>query len=471
MQSENSQAKKFNHTPTPSAYYINVLYGHEKRYTRRKQSQPWLGADCGTFFNMEIASMTRGTKIAHFVSFLLIVSAFALPAIGQTVQAGKKAVSADWPRWRGVNLDNISSQTGWSVDWPAGGPKVLWRASVGAGYSAVSISQGRAYTMGNTDATDSIYCFDTATGKEIWKHSYPCPAFDHPGSRATPTIAGDKVYTVSGQGDIFCLDAEKGTVIWSKKAIKEFGVKPPTWGFSCSPLVAEGLVVVDLGPLIAMKADTGELAWKCGEAVSAYSSPICIQQAGQSRVVAFNGAGLLIASMDGKKMAEFPYRETNCGVNAVTPIVSDDKCFLAYGYKGGSILLDISKPAPTVVWQSKVMRNHFNTCVLYKGYLYGFDGQTGNSGQLKCVEFATGTEKWAQKGMGTGTLMLADGKLIIQGEKGDIVIADASPEGFKQLAKAKVLDGICWTNPVLCDGKIYCRNDKGDLLCLDVSGK
>jgi outer membrane protein assembly factor BamB len=178
----------------------------------------------------------------------------------------------------------------------------------------------------------------------------------------------------------------------------------------------------------------------------------------------FNSSGLVILDpKDGRELMLHPWR-TDWNVNAAIPIVSGDKVFISSGYNVGCALLQVSGDKPVVIWQNKNMRNHFNSCVLWKGYLYGVD-----ESQLRCLDWETGDVKWTQRGLGKGSLMLADGKLIIMSDKGKLVIAEASPDEFKELASVKVLSGLCWTVPVLSNGKIYCANHEGDLICLDVS--
>ena len=199
---------------------------------------------------------------------------------------------------------------------------------------------------------------------------------------------------------------------------------------------------------------------------ASYSSPIAFNLDGIRRLAVFLASGLVILNAEnGQELSQQPWK-TKYDVNAATPIVSGDKVFISSGYNTGCALVQVSGDKPTVIWQNKSMRNHFNSCVLWEGYLYGFD-----ESELKCLDFQTGEEKWSQKGLGKGSLMFADNKLIIMGDKGDLVIAEASPEGFKEISRAKVLSGLCWTVPVLSGGKLYCRNHPGDLVCLDVSGQ
>jgi outer membrane protein assembly factor BamB len=173
---------------------------------------------------------------------------------------------------------------------------------------------------------------------------------------------------------------------------------------------------------------------------------------------------------DGKELWRYPWK-TGWDVNAADPIISGGKIFISSGYNHGGALLDVSGGKPKLLWENKNMRNHFNSCVLLAGFLYGFDGDAGQeTTTLKCLELLSGTVKWAEK-IGIGGLMAADGKLIVLSEKGELMVVEATPEKFKSISRAQALDGKCWTTPVLANGNIFCRNAKGDLICLDVSGK
>ena len=164
-----------------------------------------------------------------------------------------------------------------------------------------------------------------------------------------------------------------------------------------------------------------------------------------------------------------PWR-TSYDINAAEPVFSGDLMFISSGYNHDCALFKIEGDSVTEIWKNKNMRNQINSSVLWEGFLYGFDGQVGGGGKLTCIDFKTGQTKWSQGGMGTGSLMLADGKLIILSERGRLGIAQASPDGFKELASAQILTGKCWTVPVLANGRIYARNAAGQLVCVDVSG-
>ncbi|MDB6124308.1 MAG: qgdA [Pedosphaera sp.] len=381
-----------------------------------------------------------------------------------------QARAEDWYRWRGPDLNGISKETGWQKNWPTEGPKQLWKASVGMGFSSVSVSKGHVYAMGNQKDTDTVYCFDAATGESVWKHTYPCaldPKYYEGGPSSTPAVDGDRVYTMSKKGDLFCLDAAKGKVVWSKNVHDELGAEIPTWGFAGSALIEGDLVILNVGEAgTAFDKKTGKLVWTSGKGVCGYSTPVAFNQ-GKDRCVALAAAQSVLAVKvaDGKKVWSYPWK-TQYDVNAADPIISEGKMFISSGYGHGGALVDISKETPTKIWENKNMKNHFASSVLWKGHLYGVD-----ENELKCMVWDTGEVKWGEKKFGKGSLMLADGKIIGLSDKGELMVADAVPAEFKPISRAQVLGGKCWSVPVLSNGKIYCRNAKGDLVCLDVSGK
>jgi len=408
---------------------------------------------------MELRRMS-GSYVAAML-FVVSVSAIAV----------NPCEAADWPNFRGPNHNGISSETGWSATWPEGGPKVLWKATLGTGFCSIAVSGSRAYTMGNIKDKDILYCFDAKTGEEIWKESYPCPLFnkDHEGGpSATPTVDGDFIYTFSKNGDAMCFKADTGKIVWQKNLPKELGLKFPTWYFASSAFVADNLIILNAGSAgLALNKADGSVVWKSGDGPPGYSTAVPFTM-GSEKCVAFAGCNEVIAvvAATGKVLWRFPWK-TSYDINAADPIISGDTVFVSSGYNHGCALLKIEGDKVTDVWRNKNMRNHFNSCVLLDGYIYGFD-----ESELKCLDFKTGQVKWDQEGLGKGSLMIADGKLIILGERGKLVIAQASPDGFKELSSAQILKGKCWTVPVLANGKIYARNNPdGQLVCIDVSGK
>jgi outer membrane protein assembly factor BamB len=387
-----------------------------------------------------------------------------------TFAAAPADPGADWPQWRGPDRTGISAETGWRANWTEEAPKTLWKAAVGIGFSTVSVAKGKVYTMGNADAKDTVWCFGADDGKVVWQQSYPCGDVDHPGPRCTPTVDGKTVYTLSQAGDLYSFDADTGKINWNLGATKQFGVKKPQWGFACSPLVMGSQLVLDLGPIVVLDKGTGQLVRKAGADTAGYASPFPFKLGGDTCLASFNANGpIVVNAADGKVLGRSEWK-TSYDVNAVTPIIDGDTMFISSGYGRGACLFKVAASGLTAVWENKNMKNHANNCVLWKGCLYGFDGQV-DQGSLTCIDLKTGAKKWAEASVKAGALMLADGKLICMSSKGELVAAEASPEKFKELGRVKLLTGTCWTMPVLSGGRIWCRNHPGDLLCLDVRGK
>ncbi len=220
---------------------------------------------------------------------------------------------------------------------------------------------------------------------------------------------------------------------------------------------------------------SGKVLWRAGRHRVGHASPVIHKQGKTRTLVVFTSSALVgMDPRSGKEIWRFPTKNKyDC--NIATPIVSGDRIFISsVYYDKGSTLLSIVRGKPKVVRHSKKMQNHCTSSVLYEGHLYGFDGWVdtkGGKGVLRCMDFKTGRVKWSKKGFGTGGVMVADGKLIIQGDRGELAIAEASPRRFKLLSRAKVLDGRCWNMPVLSRGRIYCRSWEGRLVCLDVRAK
>jgi outer membrane protein assembly factor BamB len=378
--------------------------------------------------------------------------------------------AADWPNYRGPNHDGISKETGWTTAWPANGPKVLWKAKVGMGFSGVVVANGRAYTQGNASDQDTIFCFDANTGEAKWKHSYAAPLdakYYEGGTSATPTVDGDKVYTISKRGIVHCLNTADGKVVWTKNLQEELGAKIPEWGFASSFLIEGDLALLNFGSAgTALDKKTGKVVWSSGADVSGYATPFPYDASGERAVMlAAKSDVIAVKVKDGKELWRFPWK-TQYDVNAAAPILSGSKVFISSGYNRGAGVFDVSKNPAEKVWENKNLRNHMASSVLWEGHLYGVD-----ENQLRCVEFETGQVKWTDKVSGKGSLSMADGKLLVLSERGELLVANPSPAGFKPIVRAQVVGGKCWTAPTLANGKIYVRTGPGDLVCVDVSGK
>jgi outer membrane protein assembly factor BamB len=259
-------------------------------------------------------------------------------------------------------------------------------------------------------------------------------------------------------------------VNWSKDLVADFGIEVPKkghWGLSGSPLVQGNLLIVNAGRAgMAFDKASGDLVWDTGDAPAAYATPVPYQRAGQSGVLVFAAKALVALDLKtGKEWWQYPW-ETSWDVNAADPILAGDQVFISSGYNHGAALLNLTDGDPELVWENKNMRSQLSGGVIWQGYVYGIDDK-----QLRCLELATGEPKWTDRSSGKGSVTMAGGNLIVLSEKGELMVAEATPESFRPIARAQVLGGKCWTMPVLANGRIFARNAAGDVVCLDVSGR
>jgi outer membrane protein assembly factor BamB len=385
---------------------------------------------------------------------------------------GSALFAADWPQWRGPNRDGVSSEKV-SASWPAAGPKVLWRAAVGTGFSSISVSEGRAYTMGNLKNEDTVWCFEAGSGRVLWRHTYAAqlgPQWYEGGPGSTPTVSGHRVFTISKWGDVFCLEAARGTVIWQRD-LRRDGVKPNRWGFAGSPLIWGDRVILNAGTAgIALDRATGRIVWSNGTNAAGYASPTRFDSGGRESVLIFAAKRLVaLDPQSGRELWRQPW-ETDWDTNNTDPLVHGRRIFIS-SFSRGCGLLSVSNGQPAITYTNKVLRSHLSPGILRGEYLYAFDGEAKQETDFRCVHLPTGELKWTCKDPAFGSLILAGDKLIVLSEKGELLLAEASPVGFKPLARAKVLSGVCWTPPALANGRLYVRTARGELRCLKLEAK
>lgn len=377
--------------------------------------------------------------------------------------------AADWPQFRGPNRDGISPEAAVLKSWPASGPKVLWKAPLGEGYSQVVSVKGRLYTLAQQGEEQFAAAFDGATGKRLWRTRIDREYNDGQGDgpRSTPTIDGELMYVLSANGKLAALRIANGQVAWQHDLRAEYGANPPQWGVSTSPLVEGNLLIVNAGgsgnkSIVAFDKTTGKPVWTSQGDGAGYSAPIAITVRGVRQVIVFTADAILsISPKDGRLFWRSGWK-TDYDVNAATPIfLPPDKLFVSSGYGTGSALLQINRTNVVEVWRSRGMKNQFSSSVLHDGIIYGFDDAT-----LKAIDAATGNERWKTRGFGHGSLILAGGHLIVLSDRGKLALVEATPEAYRELGNTQVLDGKCWTAPSLADGRLYVRNEE-QLIALD----
>ena len=388
-----------------------------------------------------------------------------------SMPAESKVQSASWPNWMGPRHDGISTETGWSTDWPKSGLRERWSRQIGIGFSSIAIDGDELYTMGHVEGQEIIYCLHPATGQLNWSRKYPAPLVDNlheGGPGATPTIDGDYVYTLGRGGQLHCLRRQNGEIVWSKDLTQDLQVELPEWGFTSSPYIHNQQLILEAGRVVSYDKHTGVKQWQTSKHTAGYGSASILTHQDQTLLATLDCDGLrIVTAKDGTQRAFYSW-ESPFLTNSTTPIVQKDQIFISTGYQIGCGLFRFTDEALEPIYTNREMRNHFNNSILHNGYLYGFDGNSnlGRVVRLTCMNFATGEVAWQRRGFGCGSLMICDDKLIILSEDGTLVAAQATPEQFQELASAPLLPGRCWTVPLLLNGHVYARNAAGRLVCV-----
>jgi outer membrane protein assembly factor BamB len=401
--------------------------------------------------------------------------------------------ASDWPEYRGPTHNGISTEPV-TTQWPASGPKVLWKVPSQAGFSSFAVAGGRCFTQELRDVDgvvqEALVARDAVTGKESWVRALGTMktgdggddgAKDNRGGdgpRSTPAVVGGQVFTVSAKLVVQAFDAATGASVWKRDLIKEHAGRNISWQNAQSPVIEDGRLFVGGGgageSLLALDVKTGAPLWKVGDEKITHATAVPTTIHGVRQVVWFLQSGLV--STDPRTGAElwrfaFPYKVST----AASPVISGDIVYCSAGYGVGAAAARIAQSGGT--WTAtelyrfagnKPLANHWSTPVLKDGQLYGmFQFKEYAAGPVKCVDIATGAVKWEKVGFGPGHVILTASGVLALSDDGQLVLLEAAPAGYAELARAKVLDGKCWTTPVLSDGKVFARSTK-EAVCLDL---
>ncbi|MCZ6673314.1 MAG: PQQ-like beta-propeller repeat protein [Verrucomicrobia bacterium] len=378
----------------------------------------------------------------------------------------------DWPHWLGPNGDNKVAADD-QFDPNLNNWKIAWQSNVGLGYSTVTISNGRAYTMGHDGgSTESVICYDAASGKMLWEHSYKAqliPKMHVGGPNASVTISGDMVYSVSKDGQVYCLMAKTGEEVWKADLTEVMDIKIPSWGFASSPLEYKGDMLLSAGKVAALDKLTGRPSWVSEHAHHpGYGTPTVFNMGGKDFIAAFDSKGLsILNAANGKEIARHPVR-AKFDLTASTPVVLDGGKSIYIHANSESDLLSFDGKTLSSKWSNRKLQNSLSGAILIDGSLYGLNGNhKSKKTQLYSRDFKGGEQYWSVPNFGYASLIAVGGTLLILTEDGELVSAEASTRGYNEISRKKLLDAICWTNPVYANGQIYVRNDHGVLICLE----
>ena len=424
------------------------------------------------------------------------------------------ALADDWPQWLGPNRDSIWRESGIIEKFPSNGPPVLWRVSIGGGYSGPSVAKGRAYVTdrqlaagannpadpfqrGVINGTERVLCLDEATGKQVWKFEYDCPyTMSYPaGPRVAPLVNDGLAYTLGAEGDLLCLDTANGKVKWSHHFKKEYDVKTPMWGFAGHPILYKNKLICLAGgqgtTALAFDKDTGKELWRALSAKEpGYSSPMLYESDGKPQVIVWHPEA--INSLDPDSGQVYWSEPFICrqGMTIATPRKMDNLLLVTSFYSGSAMLrLDKEKPAEVSLWRtqkaSEKDTTHLNavlcTPFLEDGYIYG----VCSYGQLRCLKGETGERVWetfqattdGQPVRWANAFIVKNGdRFFLANEKGELIIARLNPKGYEEISRAHLLEptgtaagrDVVWSHPAFANRHIYARNDK-EIVCVDLA--
>jgi outer membrane protein assembly factor BamB len=395
------------------------------------------------------------------------------PANGQTAAPGAptsdQTASAHasrnyWTNFRGPNRDGRYDEMAVLTQWPSGGLTPIWKQPVGIGYASFVVADGRAYTIEQRRRQEVVAAYDVSNGREIWKQAWNAEYNDDTGDgpRATPTWDDGRIYALGATGELRCLDAKTGGVIWGKNILSDNGASNLQWAMAASPLIVDDKVIVLPGgsgkSVVAYNKMTGAPVWKSQSDTAAYVSPMLVTLAGRRQIVVVTASRVMgLVPEDGSLIWSYAW-DTDMGINVSQPIMVDNnRFFISAGYGKGAALVEVTGSGKNfsarTVWENINMKNKFNSSVLSDGYVYGLD-----EGILSCLDVKTGERKWKGGRYGYGQVLLASGNLIISSDSGELALVKATPDQYSEIARFSAIEGKTWNYPAIAGGRLLVRN-------------
>jgi outer membrane protein assembly factor BamB len=381
-----------------------------------------------------------------------------------------------WTDFRGPHRDGRYDQAPIRADWPAAGLPLVWRQPIGGGYASFVIADGRAFTIEQRRHQEVATAYDIETGRELWATGWNAEfqeSMGGDGPRATPTWHEGRVYALGAAGELACLDAATGKLVWSRNILADNHAENLTWGMADSPLIVDDKVIVLPGgssgqSVVAYHKLTGEPVWKALDDKQSYTSPMLVTLAGKRQILVVSARRVMGLTVEnGSVLWEYPW-VTEYEINSAQPLaIGGNRVFVSAGYDHGAAMIEVTgtgdKFQAKQIWANKRMKNKFSGSVLFEGNIYGLDESI-----LACINAETGELKWKGGRYGYGQALLAGGGLIVTTETGDVVLVKATPESHRELARFRAVSGKTWNNPAISDGKLLVRNTT-EMACFRIS--
>ena len=370
-----------------------------------------------------------------------------------------------WTNFRGPNRDGRYEEMDVSTAWPAQGPPLLWKQPVGLGFASFVVADKRAYTIEQRRGKETAAAYDVDSGRELWTQSWNAEYNDSTGDgpRATPTWDEERIYALGATGELRCLDAKSGAVIWGKNILSDNQASNLQWAMAASPLVVDDKLIVLPGgsannSVVAYNKMTGAPVWKSQSDHQAYVSPMLVTLAGRRQIIIVSSARAFgLEPANGSLLWSYDWN-TDMGLNVSQPIMVDaNHFFISSGYGKGAALVEVAGSgnafSARTVWENVNMKNKFNSSVLHQGYVYGLD-----EGILSCLDVKTGERKWKGGRYGYGQVLLASGHLIVITDTGDLALVRATPDQYTEVARFSAIQGKTWNYPAIAGGRLLVRN-------------
>ena len=366
-----------------------------------------------------------------------------------------------WTNYRGPNRDGRYEELSVLASWPAGGLTPIWKQPIGIGYASFTVADGAAFTIEQRRRHEVAAAYDVATGRELWTQAWNAEYTDSTGDgpRSTPTWDEGRLYVLGATGELRCLDAKTGRVIWGKNILSENGASNLPWAMAASPLIVDDKVIVLPGgsggkSVVAYNKMTGAPVWKSLDDRQAYVSPMLVTLNGRRQILVVSSTRAVgLVPENGQLIWSYTW-DTDMGINASQPImVSANRFFISSGYGKGAALVEVNGANARTIWENINMKNKFNSSVLHQGHVYGLD-----EGILTCIDVNTGERKWKGGRYGYGQLLLAGGNLIVITDTGELALVKAAPDQFSELARFQAIEGKTWNYPAIAGGRLLVRN-------------